>query len=115
MNELVLLKNDEAVCDSLEVAEKFHKRHDRVIRAIENLLRGLPKNEDTYFYKSYYIEEQNGQKYPKYLINRDGFSLLVMGFTGKKAARFKEDYSSISKNLENGGRTKEFKSMKMTF
>lgn len=41
MNELVYLKNDEAVCDSLQVAEKFGKRHDRVLRAIENLLLGV--------------------------------------------------------------------------
>ena len=38
MNELVYLKNNEAVCDSLQVAEKFHKRHSDVIRAIENLI-----------------------------------------------------------------------------
>lgn len=38
MQELVYLKNDEAVCDSLQVAEKFHKRHSDVIRAIENLI-----------------------------------------------------------------------------
>lgn len=39
MNELVLIKNDEAVCTSLQVAEKFGKRHSDVIRAIDNLLR----------------------------------------------------------------------------
>ena len=38
MNDLVYMKNDEAVCDSLQVAEKFEKRHDRVLRAIDNLL-----------------------------------------------------------------------------
>lgn len=36
MTELVYLKNDEAVCDSLQVAEKFGKRHDNVMRAISN-------------------------------------------------------------------------------
>ena len=44
MTELVYLKNDEAVCSSLQVAEKFGKRHDRVLRAIDNLLETLPKN-----------------------------------------------------------------------
>lgn len=39
MNELVYLKNDEAVCDSLQVAERFEKRHADVIRAIENLIK----------------------------------------------------------------------------
>ena len=38
MNELVYLKNDEAVCSSLLVAEKFEKRHADVMRAIDNLV-----------------------------------------------------------------------------
>lgn len=90
MNNLVYLKNDEPVCSSLQVAEKFGKRHDNVMQSI----RGLLKNEGTYemFKKSSYIEEQNNQKYPMYLMNRDGFSLLVMGFTGKKALEWKLQY-----------------------
>ena len=44
MNDLVFARKDEAVTDSLTVAEYFQKRHDRVLRAIENLLEGLPKN-----------------------------------------------------------------------
>ena len=44
MNELVFTRKNEAVTDSLIVAEYFQKRHDRVLRAIENLLEGLPKN-----------------------------------------------------------------------
>jgi phage regulator Rha-like protein len=39
MNDLVYLKNDEAVCDSLQVAEKFEKRHDNVMQAIRGLLK----------------------------------------------------------------------------
>lgn len=102
MNELVYLKNDEAVCDSLQVAEKFGKRHDRVLRAIENLLLGLPKIEETpkVFWKSFYIEEQNGQRYPKYIMNRDGFSLLVMGFTGKDALEWKLQYIKAFNQME---------------
>lgn len=42
MNELVYLKNDVAVCDSLQVAEKFGKRHADAIRAIENLIKNDP-------------------------------------------------------------------------
>lgn len=37
MNDLVYLKNDEAVCSSLDVAEKFHKRHDKLIHEIERM------------------------------------------------------------------------------
>lgn len=102
MNELVYLKNDEAVCDSLQVAEKFGKQHSKVIRAIENLLEGIAKNGETpqMFWKSFYIEEQNGQRYPKYIMNRDGFSLLVMGFTGRKALEWKLQYIKAFNQME---------------
>lgn len=102
MNELVYLKNDEAVCDSLQVAEKFGKQHSKVIRAIENLLEGIAKNGETpqMFWKSFYIEEQNGQRYPKYIMNRDGFSLLVMGFTGMKALEWKLQYIKAFNQME---------------
>ena len=38
MNELVYLKNDEVVCSSLQVAEKFEKRHTHVIERIEKII-----------------------------------------------------------------------------
>lgn len=98
MDELVYLRNDEAVCSSLQVAEKFEKRHDNVMRSIEGLL----KNEETHemFKNSSYIEEQNNQRYPMYLMNRDGFSLLVMGFTGKKALDWKLQYIKAFNQME---------------
>ena len=98
MNELVQLKNDEAVCSSLDVAKKFNKRHDNVLNGI----RGLLKNEDTHkmFKLSNYVEEQNGQSYPMYLMNRDGFSLLVMGFTGKAALEWKLKYIEAFNKME---------------
>ena len=43
MKNLVYLQNDEPVCSSLQVADKFEKRHDRVLRAIDNLLESLPQ------------------------------------------------------------------------
>lgn len=102
MNELIYLKNDEAVTTSLQVAEVFGKQHTKVIRAIENLIGGLPKNGDTpkMFRKSWKQNEQNGQKYPMYYMNRDGFSLLVMGFTGKKALEWKLKYIKAFNHME---------------
>lgn len=100
MDELVFLQKEEAVTTSLIVAEKFHKRHNDVLRAIENLLGGLPKNAQTLFKKSYYIEKQNGQSYPMYYLNRDAFTLLVMGFTGKRALQWKLDYISAFNLME---------------
>ena len=100
MNDLVSIKNDEAVCTSLQIAEKFGKRHDHVVRDIENLLEGIPKSGETYFQKSSYKNEQNGQEYPMYYMNRDGFSLLVMGFKGKKALEWKLQYIKAFNQME---------------
>lgn len=106
MNELVLLKNDEAVCDSLEVAEKFHKRHDKLISEIERMYgdligKGCAQNGGyPLFIKTTYKHPQNNQIYPKYLMNRDGFSLLVMGFTGKDALKWKLKYIKAFNEME---------------
>jgi Rha family phage regulatory protein len=102
VNELVYLKNEQALTDSLTVAEMFGKEHTKVIRAIENIIGGLPKNGDTpqLFIKTWYKHPQNGERYSKYLMNRDGFSLLVMGFTGKKALEWKLKYISAFNQME---------------
>ena len=102
MNELVYLKNTEAMTDSLTVADIFGKRHTDVIRAIENVIEGVRKNEQTprLFTKTWYKHPQNGEHYPKYLMNRDGFSLLVMGFTGKKALEWKLKYIEAFNKME---------------
>lgn len=98
MEDLVLVMNDRAICTSLQVAEKFEKRHDNVIQSV----RGLLKNKDTQpmFELSYYVNKQNNQKYPMYLMNRDGFSLLVMGFNGKSALDWKIKYISAFNKME---------------
>lgn len=89
MKDLVLVKRGNAVASSLDVAELFHKRHDNVLRDIENLTSDLLKFEDVkMFFRSSYVDAK-GEKRPLYYMNRDGFSLLAMGFTGKRALAFK--------------------------
>lgn len=110
MDELVYLKNNEAVCSSLQVADKFSKRHDRVLRAIDNLLETLPKNEETS--KMFVLSKRkadDGQYHRMFLMNRDGFSLLVMGFTGKKALDWKLKYIKAFNQMENIIKEKESK------
>lgn len=91
-------KTGKAITTSLKIAEKFGKRHDHVIRDIENLdcpdEFSLPN-----FGESDYINER-GKKYPMYLITRDGFSLLAMGFTGKKAMEWKIKYIAAFNEME---------------
>lgn len=88
--KLVFIDNKRPVTDSLIVAETFGKDHKRVMQDI----RELECSEDFrqhHFVPSSYISAQN-KELPKYHITQDGFSFLVMGYTGKEAARFKEMY-----------------------
>lgn len=89
MNEIVVnhdgikvtYENDQMLVSSLEVAKIFGKNHRDVMRDIRNLKEGAQNCADL-FYESTYVHEQNKQQYPMYLMNRDGFTLLAMGFTG---------------------------------
>ena len=99
MNELVFLKKDEALTDSLIVAEKFHKRHDNVLQAIDKLIPLLKNKERNMFILSH-RKADDGQIHRMYLMNRDGFSLLVMGFTGKKALEWKLRYIDAFNAME---------------
>lgn len=100
-------KAEITVVSSLDVAETFGKEHKEVIRAIEGqkdsdgktkylgileqLKQGGELPLEKYFILSEY-EGGNGQKYKQYLMTRDGFTLLVMGFSGEKAMKFKVAY-----------------------
>lgn len=98
MNELVIQRKDEAVTTSLKVAEMFHKRHDLVLRDI----RALDCSDEfrlLNFAESKYTNEQN-KRLPMYYITKDGFTFLVMGYRGKKAAEFKEAYIKEFNKME---------------
>lgn len=88
-------KKDIARVDSLYVAEFFEKNHKEVLRDIRNIAApnsGLSKEfAESNFALGSYKDKQN-QKRPCYYLTRDGFTILVMGYTGKKALRFKELY-----------------------
>lgn len=104
MTELVFLKSKQALTTSLKVAEAFQKPHDEVLKSIRRLekdMGGLVKKSDTpLFIATTHTNKQNGQSYPMYLMNRDGFALLAMGFTGKKALAFKLDFIKAFNAME---------------
>ncbi len=101
MNQLVFKSNDQVVTTSRNVARDFGKSHREVLRAIDNMASdGVVQNWATLFSETTYIHEQNKQQYRQYLINRDGFTLLVMGFTGKTAMKFKLDYMNAFNEME---------------
>lgn len=82
--------------DSLQVATVFGKPHYRVLRAIRSLQADLPIAEHAAFFGAMFITAEIGngatRQDPAYRITRDGFALLAMGFTGKKALAFKVAY-----------------------
>lgn len=83
-------KAEVPACTSLDVAETFGKGHDHVLRDI----RELGCSDEfrlSSFGESTYVNAQ-GRKHPLVVMNRDGFTLLAMSYTGEKAMRFKEAY-----------------------
>ncbi len=108
MNDLVIMKDQQAVTSSLQVAETFNKEHKNIIRDIEHLLESDSSVlSSQIFLKS--THENRGKQYPMYYMNRDGFTLLAMGFTGKKALHFKMQYINAFNQMEDQIKTGGFK------
>lgn len=102
MSDLVTFDGNQVVTDSRSVAEHFGKAHGDVLKSIDNLVR---ENSLT---KSMFLEqsrEYRGRDFRYYLMNRDGFSLLVMGFTGAKALEWKLKYIEAFNAMEKAIKT----------
>jgi len=110
MKELVFKNNDQAVTSSRNISRDFGKEHRGVLRDIDEIVKGLHNSVQTQkmFYETTYVHEQNKQEYRQFLMNRDGFTLLVMGFTGRKAMEFKlkyiEAFNEMEKELQEVGK-----------
>jgi len=100
MNELVYLKKDEAMTDSLTVAESFGKRHTHVLDRIEQILSDDSAENSAQCFRLSHYKDASGKMNKKYLMNRDGFTFLVMGFTGKKADKWKWEYIHAFNSME---------------
>lgn len=98
MNELIELRRNEAVTTSLQIAEHFCKRHKNVMQSIENLVAENSAAKKM-FHKDTYMDAR-GKEQPLYFMNRDGYSLLAMGFTGKKALEWKIKYIEAFNAME---------------
>ena len=83
-------KQEVTVVSSLDVAETFGKEHNHVLRDIREL--ECPDEFRQSNFGQIYYEDKYGRKQKAYAITRDGFTLLVMGYTGEKAMKFKEAY-----------------------
>jgi Rha family phage regulatory protein len=100
MNELVIMHERQAVTTSLILAEAFEKEHRNVIRTIETKIGELNFEQSSkMFSKGEYTNTQNKQQ-PMYYLNRDGFTFIAMGFTGRKADEFKLKYIEAFNRME---------------
>jgi len=97
---IVFENNNEAVTSSRLVANYFNKRHDHILRDIENLKDKVsPQFWGQNFLQIQY-QSKRGEK-PEYLMTKDGFTILAMGFTGAKAMQFKEAYINAFNKMQN--------------
>lgn len=104
MGELVFKgANNQVLTNSLLVAKEFGKVHAKVMRDIENL-NCSEEFRLANFGNSSFKNEQ-GKEFPMFTMTKDGFSFLVMGYTGKKAATFKEAYIKAFNQMEDAIRS----------
>lgn len=111
--QLITTTNGQPMTTSMVIAEKFVKTHRSVLRAIRNL-ECSPEFAQRNFVQCFRINElANGKPEPYFNITRDGFSFLAMGFTGKKAAEWKEKFITAFNSMEHALRQQD--SYRFTF
>ena len=99
--ELVIMRDRQAVTTSLQVAKVFNKKHKHVIEAINNKIQSAENSAD--YQKMFVVgtyKDSKGRTYPMYYMNRDGFTFIAFGFTGAKADQFKLKYIDAFNQME---------------
>lgn len=99
MENLVQIIDRQVVVSSRQVAEKFGKEHKHVLDSVREILKA-ENSAVRFFQENMYKVEGNNKSYPEYLMNRDGFTLLAMGFTGKEALQWKLKYIAAFNKME---------------
>lgn len=105
MNNLVIMKSKQALTTSLKVAETFEKKHQHVLRDIDSLKKDV--SNFGHMFEETSIKDSYGREQRAYFMNRDGFTLLAMGYTGKKALQFKLKYIEAFNKMEKTIREQE--------
>ena len=99
--EITQRNNEEVLtASSRQVADKFEKEHRHVLESIDKMKEQLSTAEFSALFMEGKYVASNGKKNKEYLMTRDGFSLLVMGFTGEKVLRWKLDYIKAFNEME---------------
>ena len=99
MSDIVLsMQSGEPVASSRQIAENFEKRHDHVMRDIDAIKKDVPNFGEMFFETT--APDSYGREQRAYQMNRDGFTLLAMGFTGKAALEWKLKYIAAFNEME---------------
>lgn len=85
-------KEERVAVTSLDIAETFGKEHYHVLEDIRSIQGNISSPEFSGLFMLQSYTAGNGKKNPMFIMNRDGFTLLVMGYTGETAMRFKLAY-----------------------
>jgi Rha family phage regulatory protein len=96
-------KTEKIYCDSRYVADTFEKEHKHILESIREILSeksGISGEFGRSNFRPIDYKDAHGRKQPRYALSRDGFTLLVMGFTGQKAMKFKEYYITKFNDME---------------
>ena len=87
--EIVSERKGVPITTSRKIAQAFEKEHKNVLRDIESILIDDEFSRLNFELSNY---KSRGKRYPEYILTKNGFTLLVMGYTGEKAMRFKKAY-----------------------
>ncbi len=90
--EFVYVRDDKPRTTSLKIAEAFGKEHHNVIRLIRKKTRNYSKSFNAINFDLVSYEDEKGERRPMYEMTKDGFAVLVLGFTGSLAAKFQEAF-----------------------
>jgi len=97
-SELIKIKNNRTVTTTLDVAAMFERRHNNVLRDVKNLECSDEFRHLNYEEREY--QDGGGRTYPIIEMSKDGFTILAMGYKGKKAMQFKEAYIAAFNYME---------------
>lgn len=101
MKDLVYMEDGQIVTSSLDLASNFNKQHKDVLEAIDSKLQSA---ENSAYYKTMFAtgnyKDSRGRYQRMYYLNRDGFTFIAMGFTGKRADEFKLKYIEAYNQME---------------
>lgn len=98
MKNLLIMHNQQAVTSSTNIAETFNKQHAHILRDVDQLRKDVSNFGEMFFEAT--EPDSYGRDRRIYLMNRDGFTLLAMGFTGSKALHFKVEYINAFNQME---------------